>query len=296
MDHAASRIGGPGNPLAFARRKLRNWLSRYRRMPWRRIFCDYRRARALRRGPVAARAFVARPERVVVTLTTVPDRAGYLAPALRSLVDQTWPADRIVLAWPGFSIRGGAPYPAPPELPPGVEILPCEDQGPATKYLPALLAEPDALLVIADDDVIYPEDFIETLVRAHRVDPRAVIGWRGWKLRDGVDPRELDHVFATAVDAPRDVDILLGTWGYLMPPGSCGDAVHDFGGWPPEARWNDDIWLSGHLAMRRVPRRVIPATGLPIETRASGVAALTFGINRSGHNDRTLIEAFRRWW
>ena len=284
--------------LALGRRKLRNWLGRYRNMPWLRIAADYRRAARLRRSDAQPRPGPrpVRLERVVVTLTTVPDRVTLILPAVRSLLDQTWAADRIILAWPRHSIRSGVPYPPPPPLPEGVEILHCEDQGPATKLLPALRAEPDAILIVADDDVIYPEDFIETLVRAHRKEPTAALGWRGWKLEQGRDPRELDHVFATAVETSEKVDILLGTWGYLVPPHVLGEDIHSFENWPKEVRWVDDIWISGHLARRGVIRRVIPATGLPIETRASAIAALTFGPNRSGEHDKTAIEAFRPWW
>lgn len=282
--------------LAPGKRKLRNWMARYRNMPLARIVGDYRRAALLRRSAGRARAGVRQHERIVVTLTTIPDRAALLAPALRSLLDQSWPATRILLAWPHHSLRDQQVYPPPPALPAGIEILPCEDVGPATKLLPALRAEPEALLIVVDDDVIYPHDFIETLVRAHRLDPQSALGWRGWKLEPDCTPHELDHVFATAVQAPEDVDILLGTWGYLVPPGALDEAVHDFSNWPPQVRWNDDIWISGHLAKRGVPRRVIPAIGLPIETGASGVAALTFGLNRSGENDRIGIAAFGRCW
>lgn len=282
--------------LFRAWRKARNALARFRRLPPARLFGDHARARRIRRGVAVAGARSPRPERVVVTLTSIPDRRDSLAPALFSLIDQTWPADRILLAWPDKSLRTGAAYPPPPDLPEGVDILRCEDVGPATKLLPALVAEPDALLIVVDDDVIYPADFIETLVRAHRRDPAAALGWRGWRVEPGRDPRDYLHVFATAMHAPCDVDILLGTWGYLVPPGALDGAVHDFSGWPPEVRWVDDIWISGHLARRGVPRRVIPARGLPIETQASGVAALTFGLNRSGLHDRIAIEAFRPWW
>jgi hypothetical protein len=239
---------------------------------------------------------ISRRERIVVAMTTVPERSAMIEPVLRSLLDQTVRADRVLLAWPDRSRRTGQSYPAPPPLPSGIELLPCADQGPATKLLPALQAEPDAAIIVVDDDVVYPLDFIETLIVAHRAHQRSAVGWRGWRLRPGTDGRDLKHVFATAVSQPTRVDVLLGTWGYLIPPAALDNAVHDFAGWPHEVRWVDDIWISGHLARRQVPRHVIPARGLPLETAASNVAALTFGVNRSGHNDRIAIDAFAGWW
>lgn len=285
--------------LFLARRDVRNALARYRRMSPGRIIADMARARRLRNAgakPVATsklRLDVGR--RVVVSLTTIPERVDLIGPALRGLMDQTLPADRIILAWPRASRRSGAAYPEPRNIPAGVDIVSCEDAGPATKLLPALQAEPDALIIVADDDVIYPRDFIESLVRAHLAEPRAALGYRGWRLQAGRTPREFDHIFATALTRPEDVDILLGTWGYLLPPGSLNGAVHDFSGFPDALRWVDDVWISGHLMRRGVLRRVIPARGLPIEARASFVAALTDGPNRSGENDLAAIAAFAPW-
>lgn len=237
-----------------------------------------------------------RPERLIVSMTTIPERSEFIRPALRSLIDQSCPADRILLAWPRRARRTGRSYPLPPPLPAGVDVIRCDDEGPATKLLAALQAEPCAVIVVVDDDVIYPRDFLATLLAAHRADPRSALGLRGWRLGPGFDPRYAYHVFGTAVERPTDVDVLLGTWGYLVPPHAFDESVRQFEGWPPEVRWVDDIWISGHLARKKIPRRVVPARGLPIETAASAIAALTDSLNRSGRNDRIAIEAFAAFW
>jgi hypothetical protein len=280
---------------------LANTFMRFRRMTPARLARDIARARRLKRDmPVAresaVRAPPARAERLVVTLTTIPERIDKLAPVLRSLLDQTVAADRIIVWRPERSRRSGQPYPDPGPLPPGIEVLACDDQGPATKLLPALAAEPDAAIVVVDDDVIYPKDFLEQLLAGHRAHPGAAVGWRGWRIVDGAHAKQFPHIFATGVAAPTPVDILLGTWGYLVPPGAFDGAVHSFDGFPPEVRFVDDVWFSGHLARRGIARLVIPAKGLPIETSASDLAALTFGPNSSGRNDRIAIDAFARWW
>ena len=278
-----------------------NALNRFRRMSPLRLIRDIRRARRLSGSPfkpvdMGQAPAPSRPERLVVSLTTVPERMTLLGPVLRSLTDQTVAADRIILWRPETSRRSGLAYPDPGPLPPGVEVLPCTDEGPATKLLPALIAEPEACIVVVDDDVIYPVDFLEQLLAAHRRDRHAAIGWRGWSIVEGRHPKRFPHVFATALAKPRSVDILLGTWGYLVPPGTFDASVHDFEGFPAESRFVDDVWFSGHMARRGVRRLVIPARGLPIETRASGLAALTDGPNSSGHNDLIAINAFRAWW
>lgn len=234
-----------------------------------------------------------RVARLVVSMTSIPARAKWLQPALRSVVDQQEPPDRVVLAWPWRS-RTGEPYPPPPRVPAGVEVLRCDDCGPATKLLPVLRAEPDAVIVAVDDDVVYPLDFLGCLMAGHSRHPEAAVGLRGWRI-----PADLawpEHVFATGIRSSAQVDVLMGTWGYLVPPGALDAAVHDFTGWPPEVRWADDVWISGHLARRGIERFVVPATGLPLETIGSSIASLSGGRNANGSNDHAAIDAFVRWW
>ena len=286
---------GAARWLFLARRNLRNILVRYRRLPPARLLRDKIRAQRLRWRDPPPRPAIPHAERVVVSLTSIPGRVERIAPVIRGLRDQTVRADRIVLNWQTAPLRDGSPCPPPPALPAGVELAVCEGSGPSLKLLPTLRAEPNAVIVVVDDDVIYPPDFLETLLNWHRADPRAALGYRGWIIQPERGPRDFDHVFATALDRPMDVDILFGTWGYLVPPGAADDAFHDFEGWPPAMRWVDDVWISGHLKRRGVPRRVVPAQGLPIETGASAIASLSEGLNRSGENDSTAIAAFAPW-
>jgi hypothetical protein len=202
--------------------------------------------------------------RLVVSMNFVPARAMWLQPALRSLVDQQQPADRVVLAWPWRSLTTGQPYPAPPQVPAGVEVVRGHDDGPATKPLPALKKDPGAIIVAVDDDGVYPVDFLSCLLAGHASHPHAAVGLRGWCLPADVDWP--DHVFATGIGNAGQVDVVMGMWGYLVPPGALASEVHDFAGSPPAVRWADDVWISGILARRRVDRFVIPATGLPLET------------------------------
>lgn len=279
------------------RREARRGLSRFRNMRPASLARTLWRAGRLCFATPAGRAVSARPERVVVSLTTIPARAKSLAPVLRSLIDQSEPADRILLALPRVSLKG-EPYPSSADLglPDGVEILLCDDFGPATKFLPALDAEPDAVLIVVDDDVIYPRGFIETLLREHRLRPDSALGFRGVRLRDGMPFAALDHVLTTGIAETAPVDVLFGTWGYLLPPRVLGRAVHDFSGAPPAVRFVDDVWISGHLARAGVKRFVVRSAELPIETVASFRDALTLGVNRSGENDETALKHFAKDW
>src|SRR5713101_6874735 len=82
--------------------------------------------------------------RVIVSLSTVPERIGNLGPTVRSLLRQTRPPDEIVLAIPEFSLRERRPYVVPKYISrlPRVRVLHCpKDWGPATKFIGAIQDE-----------------------------------------------------------------------------------------------------------------------------------------------------------
>ncbi len=134
--------------------------------------------------PAPAAPLPGRP-RVVISLTTIPSRIGRIKTVLNSLIDQTVPADDILLAVPGHSRREGCGYRLPPFLAEStaVSVLACDDWGPATKLIPTLLQErdPSTLILAVDDDTIYPPDLVANLPRLARAAARC----RAWPARLG---------------------------------------------------------------------------------------------------------------
>jgi hypothetical protein len=284
-------VRGPPHRLA---RNIGRSLARFRYMPPTAIPAVYARAMRLNFGWAAPRPRPPRAGRVVISLSTVPSRVSHLRPVLNSLLDQSEPADRIVLAMPRYSLRERRPYPAIADLrlPRGVEVVETDDLGPATKILPILGLEPDAVVIVVDDDVVYPHRFVETLLAAHRRHPGAALGYRGIRLEPERAFVDHEHVFATAVREDHPVDVLFGTWGYLVPPGALsGDLTI-----PAELRWVDDVWVSGQLARRGIARLVVPASEIPVETINAARLSLSGGPNKAGANDRRAIEAFAAHW
>lgn len=248
------------------------------------------------------RAPLPRPGRsgpVLVTLTSLPSRVGLLRPVLASLLDQTVPPARVVLALPEFSQREQTAYRPPAFLDhPAVEVLRCErDWGPATKLIPAWQrAGPDRLLLALDDDNIYPDDLIERLLHWHQRMPGAALGLRGWSVGRRLDFTRAKIHYGTGQRELRPVDVLTGTWGFLIRRDFFDDAVLDYSGFPEEAFSVDDVWFSGHLARRGVPRRVISSRQAPLPTRANWVNDLARNVNCGGQRDNRVLAAFAPYW
>jgi hypothetical protein len=243
--------------------------------------------------------------RIVVTLTTIPSRIRRIVPTLRSLLDQTDPPECILLALPPFSRREHAAYAVPEALRahPRVTLLPSErDWGPATKLLPALRAfaeDPDAALVAVDDDNVYPRTFLETFRRHAAAFPDAALGLRGFAVPPSRRRADCREFAGEDVESPTRTDVLQGCGGVLVRPRFFDAALFDHDAAPPEAWFVDDVWVSGHLARRGVPRYVLPYPGahifLPSLTTFSG-PALDRDENRSGRNDDMMLEHFGAHW
>ena len=115
---------------------------------------------------------------LVVGLTTLPSRIGYLRPMLDSLRQQSRPPDRVLLCLPRWSRREQCAYQVPywmSEYADMVQIVECQDDfGPGTKLLGCLDYLPaNACLVLADDDMRYKSFFLETLYEAQSADRSA---------------------------------------------------------------------------------------------------------------------------
>src|SRR5205814_116262 len=124
--------------------------------------------------------------RVIASLSTLPDRIHHLRPTIQSLLNQTRPPDEIVIAIPEFSVREQKRYVVPDYLSglPRVRILRCQkDWGPATKFIATIQDElqagrPDTLVMVVDDDRIYPRDALETYLHYHEQLPEDALCFR----------------------------------------------------------------------------------------------------------------------
>ncbi|MEC8064016.1 MAG: hypothetical protein VX112_04135, partial [Pseudomonadota bacterium] len=103
---------------------------------------------------------------VYISLSTIPKRIGYIEDVLRS-IDLRW-VEKVFIAVPERFTRTNEEYHIPASLlfHEKVEIIKAEkDEGPITKLLPALekvrgAQNGDALLIVLDDDYIYPRGLV----------------------------------------------------------------------------------------------------------------------------------------
>lgn len=209
-------------------------------------------------------------KRIIASLSTVPDRIKNLRPTIRSLLRQTRAPDEIVIAIPEFSIREQRPYAVPKYLSgwPRVRVLHCgKDWGPATKFIPIIQEElmagrGNTLIMVVDDDRIYPRDALEAYLYYSEQLPEAALCFRGAAMPRSLDWRKAKMICANELREPRRAAVITGCGSYLIQPRFFDESLWDYSHAPQGAFYMDDIWISGLLNRRDVKRYVVPASAM----------------------------------
>jgi hypothetical protein len=208
--------------------------------------------------------------RVIASLSTVPERIGNLGPTIRSLLRQTRPPDEIVVAVPEFSIREQRSYAVPKYVSrwPRLRVLRCrKDWGPATKFIPVVREELAAgrgntLIMVVDDDRVYPRDALETYLHYSDRLPEAALCFRGAAMPRSLDWRDAKMIRASELRQPQVAAVITGCGSYFIQPRFFDESLWDYSKAPDGAFYMDDIWISGWLSRGGVKRYVVPASAM----------------------------------
>lgn len=243
--------------------------------------------------------------RVIVSLSTLPDRIDNLESTLRCLLEQTRAPDEIVIAVPRFSNRQHKKYVVPGYLDSiaRVRILRCQqDWGPATKLIPVIQEELAAgrgntLIMVVDDDRIYPRDALETYLHYHAQLPDAALCFRGALIPHSFVWFLPKMIRANQIREPKPVAVMTGTASYLVQPRFFDSALWDYTGAPASAFYMDDIWISGCLDRRGIKKYVVPASAMMRAVRVQrGTMALCDVPNGTVRSNTEVINFFRDSW
>lgn len=187
--------------------------------------------------------------RVVVSVTSYPDRFPALAFCIKSLLLQSELPDRIIV-YLGSDTK---PSDITPELKKyekyGVEyrIDPDRDLKPHKKYFYAMQEYPEALVITVDDDLVYPDDMVKDLLNAHEAHEDVICARRVHKMafyRDGrVKPYLLWKKEVSNCRQASKKLLATGGGGVLYPPHSISNKAFDSDAIESLCLGADDIWL-----------------------------------------------------
>lgn len=201
---------------------------------------------------------IEREQKIIVSLTTIPERIEYAAVVIGIMLCQNMKPDKIQL------YLGKSQF-ADVVLPPllreqervGVEIFYVEDLRPHTKYFYALQKHPKDIVITVDDDILYGEDLIENLMDSYRQFPEAVSAMRVHQITFSNDRilgyNKWKYCCSDYIRQPRMDLLATGVGGVLYPPGVLPQEVFRKDIFAMYCPYADDIWLKVVQALNGIP-------------------------------------------
>lgn len=184
---------------------------------------------------------------IIISLTTYSNFINQVHITIESLMEQTVKPKKIVL-WISDKYKD---YEIPEILNKqkkrGLEIRKTRDIGSYKKLIPALQEFPNNPIITCDDDVIYPIDTIEWLLKAYKNDPAKIYFRRGHKmiLKDSKHFIPYNNFIWEMQDLTTDIyNFFTGVGGVLYPPNCFDSEVFNYEKFSKLAPYADDIWFN----------------------------------------------------
>lgn len=190
-----------------------------------------------------------RDYKVIVALTTYPKRFNSMELCLRSLTVQTVKPNKIIVYLGSDAIGAKIPPKIEKYKSFGIEFV-IDDKfnlKSHKKYYYAIKQFPNDVIVTADDDTIYPKNWLESLLDSYEKYPNAISARRVHQIKKNKKGELLPY--NKWKDQCRDVIepsfslIATGNSGVLYPPNSLDSRVLDFSQFMDICSEADDIWL-----------------------------------------------------
>ena len=194
-----------------------------------------------------------REQKLIVSLTSFPQRIKEIKYTLYSLLNQTLKPDKIIL-WLADSQFPNKEKDLPKEIlnfkNNGLSIEWCDDLKSYKKLIPALLKYPQAVIITADDDVYYRENWLELLYNSYLKNPNMVHCHRAHQV--AIEKQGTENIINTnykkwkkkiKIAEPSLLNFITGVGGVLYPPHSLYKDVSNIDLFKKLSPYADDIWF-----------------------------------------------------
>ena len=198
-----------------------------------------------------------RSPQVIISLTSFPRRFPELDLCLKSLFNQDMKADRIIL-WLGNDASVEDVEALKTKYSSyGLEVIRDRESNYFShkKYYYAMRNYPEAVVVTADDDLIYPADWLGTLFRSYLKNPDCISARRVCRIVWDEDGNPKPYVcWPGDVKARVPSHNLVATTGAgaLFPPGCLGEEALNHDIFMSKAKTADDLWIKIMAVIRGV--------------------------------------------
>ncbi len=241
-----------------------------------------------------------RRQRIIVSLTSYPKRIDKVWLTVETLLRQSIQPDEIIL-WLSkdeFEEENSLPQRLLAQTECGLSIRWCENLKSHKKYYYVMQEYPEDLIVLADDDMFYPYDMIELLLKMHEQYPEDICTSTAQVITESYrtvpskwrNPR-LDEVW----EHSKRIQVFSGS-GSLFPPHVLPKEAFDKERIKELCPYADDLWLT-FMAFRNHKRITAPSKwrAFPVAIYGTGKDSLYYLNAEAGKNDeqwRNMLEFY----
>ncbi len=184
---------------------------------------------------------------VIISLTSYPARIDKVHICIESLLRQTIKPKHLILWLAASQFPDGIPKKLNDLTKKGLEIRYCEDFRSYKKIFETAQIYPDYNIVIADDDTLYPPNWLEGLIKTSGQYEKCVVCYRASKIRLDESGIPVNGKYWDSLSADcKGPDYLLsatGVGGVLYPKGFFSGCEIDREKIMSIAPTSDDYWL-----------------------------------------------------
>lgn len=217
----------------------------------------------------------------IISLTSIPSRYPHLRPVLERLLSQktTFPFKL------NLYISDESDY---KPFDNRINVIKVKDKGPHTKICYAL-KEAEGYVITADDDVLYPDNWADTLFRSMHNDNSKAYCFRGRIISPSKDYKQSRLILCTNIEKNNPIEIITGTWGAIYNPKHFDESFFS----PPDI-FNriDDIWISGYLSKNGIAKEIISYKGIIRPSKSNEIDSL-WSKNKNGLANNKGIQYFK---
>lgn len=215
--------------------------------------------------------------KIIISLTTIPNRIDKVWITIESLLRQTYKPDQIIL-WLAQDEFANMELPDSlrQQMNRGLTIKYCDNLRSYKKFYYTAMENPYAYIVTADDDVIYAEGMLKNLIRAYKENPHCIICIRSHqvRVRNGkLLPYDKWIKYEKRKQIPKEAtfqNFAVGCGGTLFPMFLMDKRLFEKDVFTKIAPTADDVWLNMIAWISGIKTKNVPGIfGEMISVRSS---------------------------
>ncbi|MBU8752325.1 hypothetical protein [Priestia megaterium] len=232
---------------------------------------------------------------IIISLTSYSVRLNKVHLTIKTLLRQSHRVDNVIL-W-----ISNEEYKTIDQLPKsllklqkyGLELKLCADLKSHKKYYYAMLENPESIVVTVDDDMYYPENLIEELIKGHLKYPQSICCLRGHyiKMNEKGNIANYDQWHMEYQGEIQESMFICptGCQGVLYPPKSLNQEAFEMDKIQELCPKADDLWLKFMSVKNYCSAVIIKKEVIPFaEIRGSQAVTLSMDNNGNKENDIQL--------